>query len=141
MTNRTKLTLGIICWAIALIIVVCWIVTYFGLFTMNVHQTMVYMGIYKIDTRVFEITPMSELAQHFNEWFCKAANHTFVNAYGWDAYGKLNDQITRSIVLFHLGYALFTVAFLAGGITFTALLIKSKRKAKAQREELTDGKL
>ncbi len=135
MTNKVKLALSIVCWATVLVIVVCWTVTYFGLFTMNEHQTLVYIGVYKIDTRVFETTPMSKLAQEFNEWFRQAANHSFVNAYGWDAYGKLNDQITRSIALFHLGYALFTAAFLAGGITFTVLLVKSKRNSTVQPME------
>ena len=141
MTNRTKLTLSIICWAIVLIVVVLWIVTYCGLFNMNEHQTLIYIGVYKIDTQLFETTPMSELAQQFNVWFRQAADHSFTDAYGWYAYGKLNDQITRSIALFHLGYALFTAAFLTGGITFAVLLVKSKRKANVQRGELTDGKL
>ena len=127
--SKRYLALSVICWVILLITVVCWIVTYYGLFSMNQKQTMSYIVFFNIDSPLLDGARLSELPDVFNEHFVKAADGTFVNFYGWDAYGKLNDQLVKSISLFHLCYALIAVLSLAGGITFTVLLVK-KRKTK-----------
>ena len=47
--SKRNLILSIICWVVLLITVVCWIVTYFGLFSMDQHQSMLYIGFYRIE--------------------------------------------------------------------------------------------
>ena len=47
--SKRNLILSIICWIILLITVVCWIVTYYGLFSMDLQQSMLYIGFYRID--------------------------------------------------------------------------------------------
>ena len=128
--SKRNLILSIICWVVLLITVVCWIVTYFGLFSMNQKQTMSYVVFFNINSPLLNGARLSELPDVFNEHFVKAADGTFINVYGWDAYGKLNEQLVKSISLFHLGYALITALSLAGGIAFTVLLV-NKRKSKS----------
>ena len=128
--SKRNLILSIICWVVLLITVVCWIVTYYGLFSINQKQTMSYVVFFNINSPLLNGARLSELPDVFNEHFVKAADGTFINVYGWDAYGKLNEQLVKSISLFHLGYALITALSLAGGIAFTVLLV-NKRKSKS----------
>ena len=112
--SKRYLVLSVICWVVLLITVVCWIVTYYGLFSMNQKQTMSYIVFFNIDSPLLDGARLSELPDVFYEHFVKAADGTFINVYGWDAYGKLNDQLVKSIALFHLGYSLITALSLAG---------------------------
>ena len=47
--SKRYLVFSIICWVIMLITMVCWIVTYYGLFSMNLQQSMWYIGFYRIE--------------------------------------------------------------------------------------------
>lgn len=126
--SKRNLILSIICWVVLLITVVCWIVTYFGLFSMDQHQSMLYIGFYRIEicggwsaddipaqlSRSFERIVSSEIFPP--EYFLSYFN-----------FGAFDDQVRNSLASFHLGYALITALSLAGGVVFTVLLAKKKK--------------
>ena len=123
--SKRNLILSIICWIILLITVVCWIVTYYGLFSMDLQQSMLYIGFYRID--ICDGWSVDDISKHLLESLQRVIHNQQAPIISWFNFGKLDDQVRGSLTLFHLGYALITALSLAGGVVFTVLLAKKKK--------------
>ncbi len=126
--SKRNLILSILCWVVLLITVVCWIVTYYGLFSMDLQQSMLYIGFYRIEIyggwSVDNIT--AQLSQSFERVLSSEMVHPeYLLSYF--NFGAFDNQVRTSLTLFHLGYALITALSLSGGITFTVLTVKKKK--------------
>ena len=126
--SKRFLALSIICWVILLITVVCWIVTYYGLFSMDLQQSMLYIGFYRIE--IYKGWYVSDIATQLSQSFERVLNSEMIHPeylLSYFNFGAFDNQVRTSLILFHLGYALITVLSLAGGIAFTVLTVKKKK--------------
>lgn len=123
--SKRYLVFSIICWVIMLITVVCWIVTYYGLFTMDLQQSMLYIGFNKIE--ICDGWNVDDIPKYLSESLQRVIHNQHAPLISWFDFSKFDDQVRNSLALFHLGYALITALSLAGGITFTVLFIKKKK--------------
>lgn len=125
--SKRNLILSIICWVVLLITVVCWIVTYFGLFSMDLRQSMLYIGFYNIE--VYQGWFIGDIPKYLSESLMgvDSSSPPYISSFNINEFER---QVQNSMTLFHLGYALITALSLAGGIAFTVLLV-NKRKSKS----------
>lgn len=125
--SKRNLILSIICWVVLLITVVYWIVTYFGLFSMDLRQSMLYIGFYNIE--VYQGWFIGDIPKYLSESLMgvDSSSPPYISSFNINEFER---QVQNSMTLFHLGYALITALSLAGGIVFTVLLVK-KRKSKS----------
>ena len=123
--SKRNLILSIICWVVLLITVVCWIVTYYGLFSMDLQQSTLYIGFYRIE--ICDGWSVNDIPKYLYESLQRVIHNQHAPIISWFDFSKFDNQVRTSLTLFHLGYALITALSLAGGITFTVLTVKKKK--------------
>ena len=122
--SKKYLALSIICWVILLTIVVCWMVTYYGLFSMDLQQSMLYIGFYRIE--ICDGWSANDISKYLYESLQRVIHNQHAPIISWFDFSKFDNQVRNSLTLFHLGYAIITALSFAGGIAFAVLLVKKR---------------